>query len=78
VKSENGERSLLHICVCEHIYFSWRCKRFRNGKCGARLITIDDRIVNETNRIHTHEPEGNALQLKKEEMSDAKFIIYNE
>lgn len=29
---------------------------FRNGKCGARLITIDDKIVSES-RAHTHEPE---------------------
>jgi hypothetical protein len=34
----------------------WRCRFFRNGKCGARLITIDDKIVSES-RVHTHEPE---------------------
>lgn len=34
----------------------WRCRLFRNGKCGARLITIDDKIISES-RAHTHEPE---------------------
>lgn len=34
----------------------WRCRLFRNGKCGARLITIDDKIINES-RAHTHDPE---------------------
>lgn len=34
----------------------WRCRFFRNGKCGARLITIDDKIVSES-RSHTHDPE---------------------
>lgn len=37
----------------------WRCRLFRNGKCGARLITIDDKIVTES-RAHTHEPENNS------------------
>lgn len=36
----------------------WRCRLFRNGKCGARLITIDDKIVSES-RAHTHLPEEN-------------------
>lgn len=35
----------------------WRCRRFRKGMCGARLITIDNKIVNETNRNHDHDPE---------------------
>lgn len=49
----------------------WRCRLFRNGKCGARLITIDDKIVSES-RAHTHVAED----------SDKKFIeeqeIYEE
>lgn len=36
----------------------WRCRFFRNGKCGARLITIENKIVNES-RAHTHGPEVN-------------------
>lgn len=34
----------------------WRCRLFRNGKCGARLITINEKIISES-RAHTHDPE---------------------
>ncbi|CRK91975.1 CLUMA_CG005563, isoform H [Clunio marinus] len=34
----------------------WRCRLFRNGKCGARLITTNNRIISQS-RSHTHEPE---------------------
>ncbi|KAG5672372.1 hypothetical protein PVAND_002504 [Polypedilum vanderplanki] len=60
----------------------WRCRRFRNGKCGARLITIQDKIINETNRIHTHEPEDNDKSIIEGDYmitnNDMKYVIYYE
>ena len=47
----------------------WRCRLFRNGKCGARLITINDKIISES-RAHTHIPE--------ESQSPKKFVDDNE
>lgn len=44
----------------------WRCRLFRNGKCGARLITIDDKIVSES-RAHTHDPEESDKKYDEEE-----------
>lgn len=43
----------------------WRCRLFRNGKCGARLITIDDKIISES-RAHTHDPEEHDKSVDEE------------
>lgn len=43
----------------------WRCRLFRNGKCGARLITFDDKIISES-RAHSHLPEENDKKLVDE------------
>lgn len=48
----------------------WRCRLFRNGKCGARLITINDKIISES-RAHTHEPEESD---RKSHHDDENFV----
>lgn len=62
-------------------FYLRRCRRFRNGKCGARLITIEDKIINETNRIHTHDVEETAKNIYVDDQyatNHVKYIYCNE
>lgn len=62
---ENRQKKL-QLCYNGYIYSKdsrrdnkiyWRCRRFRKGQCGARLITYNDHIVTETQSAHDHPPE---------------------
>lgn len=68
------------LIIINYLFYSWRCRRFRNGKCGARLITIEDKIINETNRVHTHEPEESDKSMEGEYLvaTDMKYLLCNE
>lgn len=47
----------------------WRCRLFRNGICGARLMTMNEKIISQQ-KDHTHEPEEKDEKVENEEYEE--------
>lgn len=74
-----SRRGKPQLCYQGHLFNSdaikngrvyWRCSETRRSTCAARLLTIQDKLI-EKQPIHDHEPNAQRIDGKR-------FISYNE